>query len=58
MKTTISASIEEEEAIQLAQHSKLRKRSQRQLAGFAVAEWLQRNEHELTNGSKPKRKRP
>lgn len=40
---TISATVEEKHAEQIAEHAKHHKRSIRQLAGFAIAEWLDRN---------------
>lgn len=42
-KFTVSASIEREQAMELFEHAIKQQRSVRQLAGFAIAEWLQRN---------------
>lgn len=42
-KITVSASIESEQAHELFEQAIKRKRSIRQLCGFAITEWLERN---------------
>lgn len=51
---TLSASVDEKTATDIAAHAHHQQRSIRQLVGFAIVEWLDRNKSKLPkNGKKP-----